>query len=375
MDNTLFTIIGSATIGGVFTLIVLYRLNKVSRNIIEAINDAEYTQSSRFSQFVPEDELFAESIRLTKSNSGISTYLLQNTLRIGYARACYLIDKMIESKIVEQQPIQTGESYMYRYIPRLSEGETLQFLIGTTVSGKTVYGDFRKTGHFISSGQTGSGHASYDEGAFVTSLIQAYSPKELRFIMIDPKQVQLSPYKDIPHLLRPVIHTPDEAKDAVRDLLDWTDARFNILVKAKVKDIVEYNQQATERLPYIILLIPEIADLMMVDDKFYTDAFLQFAMISKAVGIHIYLGTQRPSNDVLPDELIGMISGRLVFRLANKIDSDNLLAGQAQAHMLKNQGELYYMDQYMRPIKLKANYVSDEQITEIVKSVKGTITE
>ena len=100
------------------------------------------------------------------------------------------------------------------------------FIVGTADNGETVYGDFQTTGHFISSGHVGSGHASYDEGAFVTFLIQNYTPDDLQFIMIDPKMVQLTPYEGIPHLLQPVIFNPEDARDAVVDLLGEMDRRF-----------------------------------------------------------------------------------------------------------------------------------------------------
>lgn len=148
----------------------------------------------------------------------------------------------------------------------------LQFLVGTADNGETVYGDFQTTGHFISSGHVGSGHASYDEGAFVTFLIQNYTPDDLQFIMIDPKMVQLTPYEGIPHLLQPVIFNPEDARDAVVDLLGEMDRRFNLLADSGVKNITEHNARSDDKLPFIILLCTEIADLMMVDGEVLGDS-------------------------------------------------------------------------------------------------------
>jgi len=255
------------------------------------------------------------------------------------------------------------------YNRNMSNTADIKFYVGRDTSGGKIFGSFQKTGNYISCGHVGSGHASYDEGAFVTNLIQDYSADELKFIMIDPKYVQLTAYNGIPHLLRPVINTPEEAKDAVDSLLREMESRLDLLAKAGVENVVEYNQTADIPLPFIVLLIPEIADLMMVDGEYYTNAFRQTAMKSRAVGMHMYLGTQRPSSDVLPDTLLVHIFGRLVFGVASEADSDRLISGYARADQIKKTGELYYMDQDMQPIKLQAAFISNDQIKSIVKSV------
>lgn len=253
----------------------------------------------------------------------------------------------------------------------MNDGTKLQFLVGTTDDGETVYGDFQKTGHFISSGHVGSGHASYDEGAFVTHLLQNYSPDELQFVMIDPKMVQLTPYEGIPYLWRPLVLTPDDAKVAVTDLLSEMERRFDLFSNAGVSTIVEYNAQSDDQLPFIILLGTEIADLMMVDGEFYGRAFSLMAMKARATGIHMYLATQRPSVDVLPDVLLGGTFGRLIFAVASAVDSERLL-GEAGAETITEQGRLIFAD-YVSNIQksVKAPYVSDEEVTKIVESIKG----
>ena len=246
----------------------------------------------------------------------------------------------------------------------------LQFLVGTTDDGETVYGDFKKSGHFISSGHVGSGHASYDEAAFVTNLLQNYSPDELQFVMIDPKQVQLNPYEGISYLWRPLSLTPEDAKSAVTDLIEEIDRRFELFTEAGINKIAEYNAKTEDKLPFIILLCTEIADLMMVDGGFYGHAFSQFAMKARAVGIHMYLATQRPSADVLLDVLLGGTFGRLVFAVASVVDSERLL-GESGAENISEQGRLIfanYVDNEKKSVK--APYVSDEEVLRIVESIK-----
>jgi len=252
----------------------------------------------------------------------------------------------------------------------MNNGTKLQFLVGTTDDSKTVYGDFQRTGHFISSGHVGSGHASYDEGAFVTNLLQNYSPDQLQFVMIDPKMVQLTPYESVPHLLQPVIFNPEDARVAVSGLLDEMDVRFKLLTESGVTTITEYNAKSEDKLPFIILLCTEIADLMMVDGEFYGHAFSQFAMKARAVGIHMYLATQRPSSDVLTDVMLGGTFGRIVFAVASAADSERLL-GESGAENISEQGRLIFVNYVDNEKKsVKAPYVSDEEVMEIVEQIK-----
>ena len=183
----------------------------------------------------------------------------------------------------------------------------LRFYVGTTESGEAVYGDFQTAGHFISAGSTGSGHASFDEAAFVTYMLQNYNPDELQFVMIDPKQVQLIPYENIPHLWRPLAMTPDSTKDAITTLHAEMVRRFQLWANQGVRFIADYNARSAENLPSIILLVTEVTDLMMIDEDFYGKKFKQLSERGRAVGIHLYLATQRPNQDVLSDTLLNEV--------------------------------------------------------------------
>lgn len=252
----------------------------------------------------------------------------------------------------------------------MNDRDNLQFLVGSTDSGKTVYGDFQRTGHFISVGHVGSGHASYDEAAFVTYLLQNYTPDELQFVMIDPKQVQLVPYENIPHLRRPLAMTPDSARDAVMDLHKEMIQRFQLFANLGARTIAEYNAQSEESLPSIILLATEIADLMMVDGELYNKTFGRLAAKGRAVGIHLYLATQRPSPDVISDTLLSELRGRLVFAVANETDSKRLL-GEFGAEKIIEQGRLIFADNRSGiKEKVKAPLVTDEEVMKIVNDIE-----
>lgn len=253
----------------------------------------------------------------------------------------------------------------------------LQFLVGTTDENEKVYGDFQKTGSFISSGQVGSGHASFDEGAFVTNFLQNYTPDELQFVMIDPKQVQLIPYENIPHLLLPVVYTPDSAASAIREIMKLVKVRHQLFDSLGVNTLAEYNASLTDSdnplhrlLPRIVCLCTEIADLMMIDREYYENAFVSIAQSASKVGIHLYLATQRPSADVMSDELLEVIEGRLVFATSSEIDSKRLL-GEAGAETITEQGRLIFVDGASGTKKgVKASYISDEEVMRIVEQTK-----
>lgn len=245
------------------------------------------------------------------------------------------------------------------------KANTLQFLVGKDISGNDAVGDFVATGNFISAGHTGSGHASYDEAAFVTDIMHRYSPDEVKFVMIDPKQVQLTPYEGSPYLLMPVIYTPEAGEAAITKLLEEASRRQALFAEADTVNITEYNETAAETLPRIILLGTEIADLMMVNGPLYQNAFLTLAQQAQVTGIHLYIATQRPSADVLPDELLEAIDGRLVFAVANEVDSMRLL-GRPDAHNFVEAGVLIYGNRSTGMYTtIKANYVSDEEVARL----------
>lgn len=256
----------------------------------------------------------------------------------------------------------------------MNTGKNLQFIIGTTDDGETVYGDFQTTGNFISSGHVGSGHASYDEGAFVTSMMQNHSPDELQFVMIDPKMVQLTPYEKTPHLMMPVAYTPHDAAVQIREIIKHVKVRHQLFESLGVKTLAEYNAQRAgndnplhRKLPHIVLLCSEIADLMMIDRDYYEKAFIIIAQDSLKVGIHLYIATQRPSLDVLTPALLTSISGRIVFAVVSEIDSIHLLNVSGAEHITGQGTLLYRADATAEPVLVQSPYVSDEAVEKIVK--------
>lgn len=342
----------------------------------QTVVDSKSRAGLKLQKFATEsqDLLLKKAITLVVKRQVASTALLQRELRISYARAARLISKMESFGVVSvangADPRRILVKTVTEALGRLPESIGLQFEIGQTEDGSHFIANFSRTGHYISTGHVGSGHASFDEGAFVAGLVEDYTSGELQFAMIDPKQVQLIPYEGMPYLWRPLALNPDDAKKIVSDLLEEMEKRFNLLKDSGSDSLAEYNRAADVPLPYIILLCTELADLMMIDGRYYTEAFKSMAMKSKVVGIHMYLATQRPSDDVLSPEFASHIFGRLMFATVRTSDIERLLPGRVEeVESLERPGELIYADADVTGVKIQARYVSDAEIEKLVEAL------
>ncbi len=248
---------------------------------------------------------------------------------------------------------------------------SLLFPVGKDESGKFVIADLHKLPHILAGGQTGSGKSNFTEGTLILSLLHRYSSDELKLLLVDPKMVQFTQYNGIPHLIKPVITTPDDSKNAMDWLLNETEDRFDTLADSKSKNIEQYNSSGKGHMPFVVLIIDEVADLMMVDGKYYEKSFIKLLQKSAAVGIHIYIGTSRPSVDVLPDLLRANFVTKIAFKTASKVDSEALI-DVAGAENLQGRGDLLFssLDSSL-PIHLQAPYVSDEYMAKYVEDLKA----
>lgn len=248
---------------------------------------------------------------------------------------------------------------------------SLLFPVGRDDKGKFVIADLHKLPHIMAGGQTGSGKSNFTEGTLILSLLYRYSSDDLKLLLIDPKMVQFTQYNGLPHLQRPVITTPDEAKDAVEWLLKEMEDRFNTLVTAECRNIVEYRQSGKDDMPYIVFIIDEVADLMMVDGSYYEASFIKLLQKAAGVGIHIYIGTSRPSPDVLPDLLRANFVSKIAFKTSSQVDSENLI-NFSGAEKLQGQGDLLLstLDETFA-VHLQAPFVSDKDQVRAVDFLKS----
>ena len=252
-----------------------------------------------------------------------------------------------------------------------AEGSLL-LAVGKDESGKFVIADLHKLPHIMAGGQTGSGKSNFTEGTLILSLLHRYSSDDLKLLLIDPKMVQFTQYNGIPHLVRPVITTPEDSKDAMDWLLKEMEDRFDVLVDSKTKNIDEYNSSDKGHMPFVLLIIDEVADLMMVDGEYYQKSFIKLLQKSAAVGIHIYIGTSRPSEDVLPSLLRANFVTKIAFKTASKVDSEALIDVSGAENLLGRGDLLFSSLGTVHPVHLQAPYVSDEETARVAEQLKNS---
>lgn len=242
--------------------------------------------------------------------------------------------------------------------------------LGLDVSGKPIIGDIARMPHVLIAGMTGSGK-SVCINAFIASLLFRASPAELNLIMVDPKRVELTNYNGIPHLLSPVIVEPEKVLSALKWLTVEMDRRYKVFAEVGVRNIDAYNESSGfQALPYIVLLIDELADIMLFAPVEVEDAITRLAQMSRATGIHLVLATQRPSVDIITGLIKANIPTRLAFAVSSMIDS-RVILDQPGAEKLLGRGDMLFVppDQ-AKPTRIQGAYVSDKEIGALIDFIR-----
>ncbi|MFC2600171.1 MAG: DNA translocase FtsK, partial [Treponema lecithinolyticum] len=248
-------------------------------------------------------------------------------------------------------------------------------VLGKDIAGDAQVLDLSKTPHLLIAGSTGSGK-SVCVNSLILSILYKRPPQDVRMILIDPKIVELKLYNDIPHLLTPVITEPKKAFQALQYCLCEMERRYALLDGMGVRDIASYNKRiverkiAAEKLPYIVLIVDEFADLMATTGKELESTVARLAAMSRAVGIHLVLATQRPSIDVITGLIKANIPTRIAFMVASKMDS-RIIIDQVGAEKLLGKGDMLYasaVDPF--PIRIQGTFVSDTEVENVVDYVK-----
>lgn len=246
----------------------------------------------------------------------------------------------------------------------------MQFVLGKDVSGKPWLGDLAKMPHLLVAGATGSGK-SVCLNIIVMSYLYALGPDDVKFIMVDPKRVELQVYNGIPHLLTPVITKVPETVNALKWALREMDRRYDLLAKHGVRDLLSYNAKVQDKLPYLVVLIDELADLMAASASEVEGPIVRLAQMSRAVGIHLVLATQRPSVDVITGLIKANIPGRIAFAVASATDSRTILDQQGAEKLLGRGDMLYSTAELAVPKRLQGAFVSETEIQRVVEFVKS----
>jgi S-DNA-T family DNA segregation ATPase FtsK/SpoIIIE len=247
----------------------------------------------------------------------------------------------------------------------------LAVALGLDVSGKPIVGDLAKMPHVLIAGQTGSGK-SVCINTFLTTLLFRASPSEIKLILVDPKRVELTGYNSIPHLLSPVIVEPEKVISALRWIMGEMDRRYKQFAQAGVRNIDSYNEMSGfQALPYIILVIDELADIMLFSPVEVEDAITRIAQMSRATGIHMVLATQRPSVDVITGLIKANIPCRIAFAVASQVDSRVILDTQGAEKLLGRGDMLFLPPEQAKPMRIQGAFISDKETGDLVSFMKN----
>ena len=246
----------------------------------------------------------------------------------------------------------------------------LGFAIGKDISGAAVVADLGKMPHVLVAGQTGSGK-SVMINTILTSLLYRNSPSDLKLILVDPKQVELKPYDDIPHLLTPVITEPEKCISALKWAVAEMERRYKALADAGKRNITEYNAEKQEAgMPYIVIVIDELADLMMMAARDVEALIVRIAQKARAVGIHLVLATQRPSVDVITGLIKANVPARIAFTTASQVDSRTII-DQMGAEKLLGQGDMLLLTADMpKPKRIQGAFIDEPETTKITDFIR-----
>lgn len=250
-------------------------------------------------------------------------------------------------------------------------GSGLKLPIGRGVSGTPIVADLAKMPHLLIAGATGSGK-SVCMNAFLLSFLYNNSPKDLKMIMVDPKRVELNNYNGIPHLITPVITEPDKAATALRWAVAEMTRRYRVCAEAKHRNIDDYNadRKIKEKLPKIVIVIDELADMMMAARQEVEASICRIAQMARAVGMHLLIATQRPSVDVITGLIKANIPSRIAFTVASSIDSRTIIDGIGAEDLLGNGDMLYLSGSTGKPIRVQGVFVGSKEIEKITNKVK-----
>lgn len=251
-----------------------------------------------------------------------------------------------------------------------SMNSPLGFAIGKDISGQPIVGALDKMPHLLVAGQTGSGK-SVMINTILTSLLYKNSPSDLKLILVDPKQVELKPYDDMPHLLAPVITEPEKCISALKWTVAEMERRYKALSEVHKRNIQEYNAlKKEEGMPYIVVVIDELADLMMMAARDVEALIVRIAQKARAVGIHLILATQRPSVDVITGLIKANIPARVAFTVASQVDSRTII-DQIGAEKLLGQGDMLLLTADMpKPKRIQGAFITDEETVKVTDFIR-----
>ncbi len=327
-------------------------IKKVSHGPVVTLNEFEPAAGVKVSKII---NLSDDIARNTSSESArISTIPGSNTIGI-------------------ELPNNTRENVYLSEILNTSDFKKreikLPIALGKSISGESLVGDLSSMPHLLIAGTTGSGK-SVCINTIILSLLYRHTPNKCKFILIDPKMLELSTYEGIPHLLCPVITEAKKAASVLGWVVKEMESRYRLMTKEGVRNIDGYNGKHNLQMPYIIVVVDEMSDLMLVAGKEIENYIQKLSQMARAAGIHIIMATQRPSVDVITGTIKANFPTRISFQVTSKIDSRTIL-GEQGAEQLLGKGDMLYMSSANRIIRIHAPYVSENEIEKINNSLRS----
>ncbi len=301
---------------------------------------------------------------------------LQNDLALALAASSIRMELPIPGKALVGIEIPNKSTAIVRIKDVISTDHfaghksNLAFALGRDVAGHPIISDLAGMPHLLIAGATGTGK-SVGINALMISLLYRNSPEELRMIVIDPKRVELNLYNGIPHLLTPVVTDHDKAVNALKWAVAEMDRRYNLLAEAKKRNILEYNAKAEDKIPYIVIIVDELADLMAVAQADVEAAIVRLAQMARAVGVHLVVATQRPSVDIITGLIKANITARMAFAVASQVDSRTILDMSGAEKLLGAGDMLYITAELGRPKRVQGSYISEREVKAVVDFVSN----
>ena len=327
-------------------------IKKVSHGPVVTLNEFEPAAGVKVSKII---NLSDDIARNTSSESArISTIPGSNTIGIelpNIIRENVYLNEILGSNDFKKKEIK------------------LPIALGKNISGKAVIGDLYSMPHLLIAGTTGSGK-SVCINTIILSLLYRHTPDRCKFILIDPKMLELSTYEGIPHLLCPVITEAKKAASVLGWVVKEMESRYRLMTKEGVRNIDGYNSKHKLPMPYIVVVVDEMSDLMLVAGKEIENYIQKLSQMARAAGIHIIMATQRPSVDVITGTIKANFPTRISFQVTSKIDSRTIL-GEQGAEQLLGKGDMLYMSSANRIIRIHAPFVSDIEIEKINDSLRS----
>lgn len=262
-------------------------------------------------------------------------------------------------------------------LKKRSSKNPLEVALGKDISGAPIMAELNKMPHLLVAGSTGSGKSVAINGIIVSILMNA-KPHEVKLMMVDPKMVELNVYNGIPHLLAPVVTNPQKASDALNKIVSEMERRYDLFSHSNTRNMEGYNQyleretkgnEAVKKLPYIVVIIDELADLMMVASKDVEASITRIAQMARAAGIHLVIATQRPSVDVITGIIKANIPSRIAFSVSSQIDSRTIIDGSGAEKLLGRGDMLFLPSGRSKPIRVQGAFLSDNEVNDVVSSI------